>query len=204
MLYKVKPLLMSLAALAALSGCSSVMNTAGSSDYSCPGMPNGVVCKTPLAVYKSTHLDSPITEFDLPIGSSSVSDAQGGTSVANVTARMASIAVGTMSKKDASGPRPVREPALVARIWIAPWVDKQDNLHLAETQYTEIKPRTWTVGKSEVMSGIGYLIPHRAAEVVPVVNDGKNERGEMRPSDLPQSVNSQATRDAGNLVAPSN
>ena len=204
MLYKVKPLLMSLAALAALSGCSSVMNTAGSSDYSCPGMPNGVVCKTPLAVYKSTHLDSPITEFDLPIGSSSVSDAQGGTSVANVTARMASIAAGTMSKKDASGPRPVREPALVARIWIAPWVDKQDNLHLAETQYTEIKPRTWTVGKSEVMSGIGYLIPHRAAEVVPVVNDAKNERGEMRPSDLPQSVNSQATRDAGNLVAPSN
>ena len=205
MLYNLNPLLMSLTALAVLSGCSSVLNTAGSGEYSCPGMPNGVVCKTPLAVYKSTHLDSPITEFDLPIGASNLKDApHGGNSVANASARMASIASGSLSKKDASGPRPVREPAMVARIWIAPWVDKQDNLHLAETQYTEIKPRTWTVGKSEVMAGTGYLIPHRAAEVNPVVGDVKNERGETRPSDVPQSVNSQASRDVSNLVAPSN
>jgi conjugal transfer pilus assembly protein TraV len=200
-----KPLLLSLSALAMLSGCSSMLNTAGSGDYSCPGMPNGVVCKTPSAVYRSTHLDSPITEFDTPIGSPALSEPAEGTGTgSSVPTRVANAAARSFLTKTATGPRPVREPATVARIWIAPWVDKQDNLHLAETQYTEIKPRTWTVGKPEVAASTGYLIPHRAYEGIAVPGDAKNERGEMRPSDGPPSGNSQAKREANTLVAPPN
>lgn len=201
-----KSLLLSVAALAMLSGCSSVLNTAASSDYSCPGMPNGVVCKTPAAVYKSTHLDPPVTEFDTPIGSMAISG--GGTATAPSAAyvNMANAASG-LTSNIVSGPRPVREPAKVARIWIAPWVDKNDNLHLAQVQYTEIKPRTWTVGKPEVAASAGYVIPHRAFEAISASGDAKNERSESRPSGgaiVASPVSSQASHEASNLVAPPN
>ena len=41
---------------------------------------------------------------------------------------------------------PIREPARVMRIWIAPWQDASGNLHMASRVYTEIAPRQWSVG----------------------------------------------------------
>lgn len=41
---------------------------------------------------------------------------------------------------------PIREPARVMRIWIAPWQDATGNLHMASRVYTEIAPRQWSVG----------------------------------------------------------
>ncbi len=38
---------------------------------------------------------------------------------------------------------PIRTPAVVMRIWIAPWVDQQDNLNSPGYVYTEIEPRRW-------------------------------------------------------------
>lgn len=208
MFYHARPIVLSVAALAILSGCSSVMNTAGSSDYSCPGMPNGVVCKTPAAVYKSTHLDPPVTDFDTPIGTKAgvAAASSGADSTSGGYVNMASTVSG-LAAKSVSGPRPVREPAKVARIWIAPWVDKNDNLHLAQVQYTEIKPRTWTVGKPELAAGAGYVIPHRAFAAIDASGDAKNERTETRPSggaSIAMPVSSQASHEASTLVAPSN
>jgi conjugal transfer pilus assembly protein TraV len=197
-----KPILLSLSALAFLSGCSSMLNTAGSGEYGCPGMPNGVVCKTPAAVYKSTHLDPVQTSFDTPIGSPDVG--QTSTAPAVQAAGLPHIPA-VVASKTASGPRPVREAAKVARIWIAPWVDKNDNLHLAQTQYTEIKPRTWTVGKPEVAAGSGYVIPHRAFEGIAVPRAEPNERGDVRPSEgvMPPAT-SRASQEANSLDAPPN
>ena len=200
-----KTLMLSVAALAMLSGCSSVMNTAGSGDYSCPGMPNGVVCKTPAAVYKSTHLDPPVTDFDTPIGTKAVAVPGAGANPSGYV-NMAT-PVSELAAKSVSGPRPVREPAKVARIWIAPWIDKNDTLHLAQIQYTEIKPRTWTVGKPEVAAGAGYVIPHRAFAAIGATGDAKNERTDMRPSgeaNVAMPAGSQAINEASTLVAPPN
>jgi len=172
----------------ALSGCASVFNTGGSSEYGCPGMPSSVLCKTPAAIYKSTHLDPAPTEFDTPIG-------PGGAPLKATTAAAKSGAAASApgvfqpnpeilsGGAKAGGPRPIREPAHVLRIWIAPWVDKDDNLHLAQIQFTEIKPRTWTVGVPEVAAGSGYVIPRRAFDAVsPAGGKGLSPGGAGRPT----------------------
>lgn len=187
MVKNLKGLSLVVTALTLLSGCSSVMNTAGSGEYACPGMPMGVVCKTPSAVYKFTNMDIPDTEFDTPIG---IKPAQNNTTdpVTTKTQRWAPSAKGMTST---SGPKPVREPAKVVRIWIAPWVDKQDNLHLAQIEYSEIKPRTWTIGKPEANGTSGYTVPHLAFNSIAgagtpasQADAPKNERNEKRSSDV--------------------
>jgi hypothetical protein len=44
------------------------------------------------------------------------------------------------------GPVPIRVPAQVMRIWIAPWEDTRGDLHAPGYVYTEIEPRRWTLG----------------------------------------------------------
>jgi hypothetical protein len=45
------------------------------------------------------------------------------------------------------GPVPIRVPAQVMRIWIAPWEDDHGDLHAPGYLYTEIAPRRWTIGE---------------------------------------------------------
>lgn len=195
-----KPVAAAGACMALLSGCGSLLNTAGSGDYGCPGMPTGVLCKTPAAVYKSTHLDPEPTAFDMPIGKEQASPARAdGAPRAEAAMPLPGIQVKSVS----GGPRPVREPARVARIWIAPWVDKQDNLHLAQIHYTEIKPRTWTVGKPEVAAGSSYVIPHRAFDKIAAA-EPRPEPAAPRAAQIEQPGAPPAVREAEALEPPPN
>ena len=56
--------------------------------------------------------------------------------------------------------RPVREAAQVMRIWVAPWIDKKDDLHYPSYVFTEVQPRRWTFGVNE-FGGRGVVVPHR-------------------------------------------
>ena len=38
----------------------------------------------------------------------------------------------------------------VMRIWIAPYIDQQDNLNWSGYVYSEVTPRRWAVGEQEV------------------------------------------------------
>ena len=181
-------------AVLGLTGCASSLNTAGSGDFACPGMPMGVTCKTPAAVYKSSHGNLAVTDFDTPLGAAPLDPAKGSaangksvTSVDNVKSMAAySLPMLTAAERKTTRPKPVREPAQVMRIWIAPWVDSGDVLHLAQLHYAEIVPRTWTVGKPEVTSGAGYVIPHLAFDNIGAAVPGApkpNSRPEQRVSD---------------------
>lgn len=196
--------------LLGLGGCASSVNTAGSADFACPGMPMGVTCKTPGAVYKSTNQDLPVTDFDTPLGSlllnqnqslASAAAAQtlqpGGQAAKTISTAYSLPTVASIERKTAR-PKPVREPAQVMRIWIAPWVDNQDTLHLAQLHYSEIVPRTWTVGKPETKSGAGYVIPHLAFDAPTSAENSvsKNVRPEQRTSDAQASVNAQPVPNA--------
>lgn len=44
------------------------------------------------------------------------------------------------------GPVPLREPALVMRVWVAPWEGANGDLNAPGYVYTEIAPRRWTIG----------------------------------------------------------
>ena len=208
-------------AVLTLSGCASALNTAGSGDYGCPGMPSGVLCKTPAAVYKSTHLEPKPTEFDTPIeGPTSLPVAKAALSqdAPKSGAHNAGLAAAVSppgvidpqaaAGKLAAGPRPVREPARIARIWIAPWIDKHDNLHLAQTHYTEIKPRTWTVGRPEAVSGGGYAIPYKAYEAIGAQAEASRPPGQARPapgaSAAPAATSARTAREVEDLVPPPN
>lgn len=42
--------------------------------------------------------------------------------------------------------RPLRNPPKVVRVWIAPWVDRDDDLHTEKYIYVEIERRKWLIG----------------------------------------------------------
>lgn len=147
-IYLLTPIVLSLAA------CSSLFNTAGKSEFACPGMPEGVVCKTPKAVYKSTMGTLVDTDSDTPIRSETVVDKNSKkSSSSNVVAK--SVLSPTIG-------RPLREPAQVMRIWYAPWIDKGDGFNSSSYKFVEIAPRKWSFGKSESAMG-GVVIPYRDA-----------------------------------------
>jgi conjugal transfer pilus assembly protein TraV len=44
------------------------------------------------------------------------------------------------------GPAPIREPAMVMRVWVAPWENANGDLNAPGYVFTEIQPRRWTLG----------------------------------------------------------
>ena len=144
------------------TGCSSLFNPAENDSFSCPGMPQGIICKTPLAVYKSTNQMPPPTDSDMPIGQKA-SGVKYGDDQGNVVRPEPAASRGlpglSAAALDAS-PRPVRTSAEVMRIWIAPWVDSHDDLHYPSYLFTEVQARRWSFGKTE-FAGAGVVVPHR-------------------------------------------
>lgn len=124
-----------------LAGCASSLNTAGTGEYSCPGMP-GVMCKTPGQVYKMTEGDT--------LDASALAPKTG---PAKRIDPMASI-------YEANTPMPIREPAKVMRVWIAPWTDKNDDLHWPSYVYTEIQRRKWSFGNTD-FKAMNPVIPFK-------------------------------------------
>ena len=49
----------------------------------------------------------------------------------------------------AAGAVPLRSPARVMRIWIAPWEDSRGDLHAPGYLYTEIEPRRWALDERD-------------------------------------------------------
>ena len=164
--FKFRAGLMLLLPIALLSGCSSWFNPAGDDEFSCPGMPQGIICKSPMAVYKSTNQMPPLTDSDMPIGSK-VPNVKYGNNVGKTASseRNAKVSNGTPGPKVADLARPVRVPSQVMRIWIAPWVHSKDDLHFPSYLFTEVQPRTWSFGKTEFEGG-GMVVPHRELQSV--------------------------------------
>lgn len=124
-----------------LTGCAGSFNTASTSEFACPGMP-GVMCKTPGQVYKMTQGDT----LDASVlDSKSVS-----------VKRISSVA----SISDSNTPMPIREPAKVMRVWIAPWTDKNDDLHWPSFVYTEIQQRKWSFGSLD-FKAMNPVVPYK-------------------------------------------
>lgn len=171
-------------ALAMTTGCSTVLNTAGTDEFSCkPGEPKAT-CRTPTAIYKSTHGTPPVAETDAPVSWDKLIKPMSGDLVSEGSRsreqagadfqRTSTRAVEASSKGGIPGlnaqtlglagatvnGRPVREAAQVMRIWIAPWIDKNDDLHYPSYLFTEVQPRRWTFGKPE-FAGRGVVVPHK-------------------------------------------
>ena len=134
-------LLIAVLAVSVLGGCST-FNVAGSSEFSCPGMPKGITCKSPREVYKITEKEkSKKGAPDIPTYVFATEPASG----------------------TALNPVPVLEQAKVMRVWIAPWIDRNNDQHWPGLVFTVIQPKQWHFGNEE-FEGIEPPVPHRMME----------------------------------------
>lgn len=137
--------------LATMSGCASI----GSSEYGCSGLPEGVRCTPSRELYSSTHAGN------IPVGSSHEinEDARDprdkhrkskhSDQVAEVT-RTDPVVDTWVAPQLPDRPVPIRTPAKVMRIWVAPWEESDTGaLHTVGYIYTEVEQRRWTIGKPE-------------------------------------------------------
>ena len=57
------------------------------------------------------------------------------------------------------GPVPIRLPAQVLRVWIAPWEDAHGDLHAPGYVYTEAVPRRWSLGEPATATATQRIAP---------------------------------------------
>ena len=138
--FRIASLSFSLLAVAALGGCASSLNTAGTSDFACD---RSKTCPTPLEVYSDTH-STPGSVMD---GRTPESWKAGDGK--KVNKQLQALGADLLNRGE-PGARPLREASQVMRIWVAPWVDGQDNLNWSGYVYTEVTPKRWSYGEQEV------------------------------------------------------
>lgn len=195
-----------------LAGCASALNTAEHDEFACPGMPAGVMCKSPVQVYRATHganndRDSITPEPPARSGHSAALDAlKDGSGLVFIQTEKSArnkppslslplnlpIAQSTSAQSGIPNlPLPILEPARVMRIWIAPWEDSRKDLHWPSYLFTEIQPRKWSFGKSE-FTGSRPVVPHMMVmpSAQPTVPDRpeSGRAGAVQPVSSPQVV----------------
>ncbi|WP_439810831.1 TraV family lipoprotein [Bordetella bronchiseptica] len=163
-----------------------------------------------MAVIKSTDQPMPLRESDLPFGVT-MKDIESGAVAGNVQigsfpaakserqgaqgapiagsydlAKAVGAGAGGIAGGDIYG-KPVREPAVVMRIWVAPWIDARDDLHYPSYVFTEVQPRRWAMGAAGFVNR-GILAP--AKMVRPT---GSKPVGSPR---VPRSEGSQGATDS--------
>jgi|JI10StandDraft_1071094.scaffolds.fasta_scaffold169168_2 conjugal transfer pilus assembly protein TraV len=194
-----------------LTGCANVLNTANHDEFACPGMPAGVMCKSPLQVYRATHDASHGATPDRDLETAALAK-RSGAQTSQETFDDGSGLVSLQPEKAARDkpsalplplhlpiaqsaspnlPLPVLEPAKVMRIWIAPWEDSKKDLHWPSYLFTEIQPRKWSFGKAE-FTGSRPVIPHLMVtpSAQPTLHDRPESGrvGSVQPVSSPQAV----------------
>lgn len=145
----------------------------GKDKYACPGMPNGVACKSvtemyeltgngnvPLPLHKTEKTEATaddnlsvdgdvIFESDPETDRQPAARAQSGAGVYEPSRETKQLAREYIAPNLGRYPIPIRTPAKVMRIWIAPFEDG-DDLVMAGYVYTEIEPRRWVITEEGV------------------------------------------------------
>lgn len=126
-------------ALSTLQGCSTL--GIGEDEFSCSGMPEGTRCMSVRDVYDNTHNGNvPVGTIDGKIANSSnLEDAEDG----DVITVRRDLIDNYAAPDTPNQSTPIRTPAQVMRIWIAPYQDKSGDLVVPSYVYTEIEPRKW-------------------------------------------------------------
>lgn len=111
-----------------LSGCAT--------QYGCKGMPDDPKCLSTTEAYQ-------VTDKALPEPPKVAAAAQPSLSASKISQPPQQQPVPKIDD-----PTPIRTPAQVMRIWIAPWEDSDGDLMVSNYVYTELEPRRWMIGKS--------------------------------------------------------
>ncbi|MBK1621378.1 hypothetical protein CKO42_23780 [Lamprobacter modestohalophilus] len=93
----------------------------------------------------------------------SASESSGQASVAQSAADPGESPTSAPSESTLGAPAPIRAPASVMRVWVAPWEDADGTLHGANHLYIEVLPRRWQLDGA-VLPAAGVLQPLQIAE----------------------------------------
>lgn len=150
----IKPLAV-VASVMAISGCS--VFGIGNSDFSCPGMPSGIVCKSTGEIYELTgqnNLQALVGDpMDMNVQRSVDDyDSDSATRTVKSPANSHNRMFDKPMVKAMDGSVPILRPAKVLRIWVGPWTDASNNLIWPTYVFTEVKDRTWNFGDSDFVS----------------------------------------------------
>lgn len=160
----------SIGALLLVSACSTV----GEKDFACPGRPAGVRCMTATEVYNSTHSpgrveatsavalgDDPARAEKSRAKPAKADDKHAGHShqqtpavapappIVPAPAQQPNLLVANTLIPAAQKPIPIRTPAQVMRVWIAPWENSGGVLKGGGYGFIEVESRRWIVGESD-------------------------------------------------------
>lgn len=177
------------------TGCASFGSDAKkSSDFSCKGMPEGSVCKTPLEVYESTNgdgaADAPVTSS--PSTESGKKDKGKGKDVPVVVQR--NLVVSPPS------PKPILEEAQVMRVWVAPFIDANQDLQWPGHIFTEVTPRRWSFGERDV-ENIRSVVPLQLS-AGSEASENQSLPGAQRPPYTPGRAPAPSTENPTESIAP--
>lgn len=147
--------------LATLSGCASL---GGSNNYACTGLPSDDKergCMSVRDVYDATqdhYTSAPSGNPPSQRGSAHPASDTGRTQALSASSDEAlpasrgvdplDVAANYVAPRLPDQPVPVRTPAQVMRVWIAPWENMDGDLVTTGYLYTEIEPRRWVLGDS--------------------------------------------------------
>lgn len=136
-----------------IQGCSSTAK------YGCQGFPDGVKCRSTRDVYLAGTSSGYDIASDIEVMEKSPNARKG----ANITrkdpspeelARQEAMKAPSdivlqkyVNARLPDSPIPIRTPAQVMRIWIAPYEDKAGDLVVPGLVYTDIKERKWVIGR---------------------------------------------------------
>ena len=195
----------SLAALVALQGCATV----GENDFACPGRPSGVRCASALEVYRATEGtdviaatagealgDDPDKAARRLAGETGASNARASSAASREDASDSQsravpstpyaetdprlIMAGTAGMVPlVDKPIPVRTPAQVMRVWLAPWEDERGVFHVGGYSFIEVEARRWTLGEPAVAEPVRFFsIQGPAAQSQAPAGEDPSVRGE--------------------------
>lgn len=133
--------------VATLAGCGAL--NIGKSDFSCPGMPDGVQCMSTRDVYAATDDGQVPASMRGGDGNYRPGQSEGGPPIGpsgGIPDPLRDPVNAYVAPRLPDKPVPVRTPAQVMRIWVAPWEDTNGDLNVSGYLYTEIEPRRWVLG----------------------------------------------------------
>ncbi|RCW64063.1 conjugal transfer pilus assembly protein TraV [Marinobacter nauticus] len=159
------------AGVSVVSGCASL--GVGDSEFSCSGLPEATTCMSAREVYEATAHGGTIYDRDYSGANTVVANdpsSFGGTGPLSKEQRLSGVASTSTSGVQTeqivrkiedryvapsvpNKPVPIRTPAQVMRVWIAPWEDKNENLKISSYVFTEIEARKWMYDMRGVARG---------------------------------------------------
>lgn len=185
-------LIVALLAAGATSGCESL--AVGKGEFSCEGYPSHPMCLPTSAVYALTESSESLqaagepSERETPLRVRTTQDAatdmeptsleifsgetmpepdgrtQAAAPLADGQTSPPGLADEALLLPRSTDPLPLRLPAQIMRIWLAPWEDDHGDLHATGYVFTEIAPRTWTLAEGPAPISHPVLKPLQVAQ----------------------------------------